>query len=51
VLGNYEITDTHGTDHEEAPCNANVVILGIITPDVVTPSVVLRSRRHYRASQ
>jgi hypothetical protein len=50
VLRNDEMTNTDGTDHEEAPCDCNVVIPSVVPPDVGTPSVILRPRRHSRAS-
>jgi hypothetical protein len=34
VLGNDEMTDTDGTDREEAPCNGDVVMLSVDTSNV-----------------
>jgi hypothetical protein len=46
VLRDDEMTNTDGADHEEAPSDADVVMLG-----VVTSSVVLTSRCHSRTSK
>jgi hypothetical protein len=51
VLRHYEMTDSDGTDHKEAPCDGDVVIPGIVILNVGTPGVVLRSRSHSRPSQ
>jgi hypothetical protein len=42
--------DIDGTDYEEAPCDANVVMSRLVTPYVVIPSIILKSRHHNRAS-
>jgi hypothetical protein len=34
VLGDDEMTDIDGTDREEAPCDGNVVMLGVVTSDL-----------------
>jgi hypothetical protein len=40
VLGDDEVTKTNGTDHEEASCDADVVMLGVVIPNALTPCVV-----------
>jgi hypothetical protein len=50
VLGNDEMTDTDGTDREEAPCNGDVVMLSVDTSNVGIPCVVLRLRCQSMAS-
>jgi hypothetical protein len=48
VLGDDELTDNDDTNCEEVPCDGNVVMLGVITSNVGTPSVNLRPiRRHH----
>jgi hypothetical protein len=51
VLGDDEMTDGDGTDREETPCDGNVVMPGVVTSNIETPSVNLRPRRCSRASQ
>lgn len=51
VLGNNEIIDIDDTYHEEAPCNTNVVMPGVVILDIGTPSIVVRSKHHSRASK
>jgi hypothetical protein len=51
VLGDDEMTDGVGTYRKEAPCNGNVVILGVVTSNVGTTSINLRPRRRSRPSQ
>jgi hypothetical protein len=51
VLGNNEMTDIDDTYHEEAPCNIDVVMPGVVILDIGTPSVVVRSKYHSRASK
>lgn len=46
VLRDDEMTDIDGANHEEAPSEANAVILG-----VVTSSVIQISRCHSRTSK
>jgi hypothetical protein len=48
VLGNDEMTDGAGTDHEEAPCDGDVVMRGVATSNVGSISVNLRPRRRNR---
>jgi hypothetical protein len=36
VLGDDEMTDNDGTDCEEAPCDGDVVIPGVVTSNVGT---------------
>jgi hypothetical protein len=45
VLGDDEMTDDAGTDCEEAPCDGDVVMRGIVTSNVGSTSVNLRLRR------
>jgi hypothetical protein len=45
------MNDSDGTNCEEAPCDGNVVMLGVVTFNVGTPGIVLRPRRHSRAFQ
>jgi hypothetical protein len=51
VFGDDEMMDNNGTNREEAPCDDDVVMPCIVTLDVGTPSVIMRPRRHSRASQ
>jgi hypothetical protein len=51
VLGDNEMTDIDGTNHEDASCDGDVVMPGVVTLDVGIPSVVLRPRHHGRAFQ
>jgi hypothetical protein len=51
VLGNDEMTDGASTDHEEAPCDGNVVMPCVVTSNVGTTSVNPRPTRHSRPSQ
>jgi hypothetical protein len=51
VLGEDKMNDSDGTYCEEAPCDGNVVMLGVVTFNVGTPGIVLRPRRHSRAFQ
>jgi hypothetical protein len=48
VLGDDEITDDAGTDREEAPCDGDVVMRGVVTSNVGSTSVNLRPRRRSR---
>jgi hypothetical protein len=45
VLGDDEMTDGTGIDHEEAPCDGDVVMRGVATSNVGSTSVNLRPRR------
>jgi hypothetical protein len=38
VLGNDEMTDGAGTDREEAPCDGDVVMRGVVTSNVGSTS-------------
>jgi hypothetical protein len=51
VLGDDEMTNTNCTNREEAPGDADVVMLDVIIPDIVTPGAVSRLRYHSRACQ
>jgi hypothetical protein len=51
VLGNDEMTNSDGTDREEAPCASNVVMPSVVISNVGTPSINLRPSRRSRASQ
>jgi hypothetical protein len=51
VLGDDEMTNINNKSHDEASCNADVVKLGVVTAEVVTSGVILRSRRYSRTSQ
>jgi hypothetical protein len=51
VLGDDEMTDGDGTIRKEAPCNGDVVMLGVVTSNVGTLSVNLRPRHRSRAFQ
>jgi hypothetical protein len=46
VLGDDEMTD--GADREEAPCDGDVVMRGVVTSNVGSTSVNLRPRRRSR---
>jgi hypothetical protein len=48
VLGDDEMMKGAGTDHEEAPCDGDVVMRGVVTSNVGSISVNLRPRRHNR---
>jgi hypothetical protein len=48
VLGDDEMTDGAGADREEAPCDGNVVMRGVLTSNVGSTSVNLRPRRRNR---
>jgi hypothetical protein len=48
VLGDDEMTDSAGTNREEAPCDGNVVMRGVVTSNVGSTSVNLRPRRRNR---
>jgi hypothetical protein len=50
VLGDDEMTNSYGIDREEAPCDGDVVMPGVVTLNVSIPSVILRSRCHSRDS-
>lgn len=43
--------DTNSTDHEEAFCNANVVMPSVVTPNVVILGVVSGLKHNSSASQ
>lgn len=43
VLQDDEMIDIDGKDHDKAPCDANVVMLSI-----VIPNIVLKQRSHSR---
>ena len=51
VLGNDEIMDGDGTHYEEAPYDGDVVIPGVVTSNIGTPSINLRPRHRSRAFQ
>jgi hypothetical protein len=51
VLGDDEMMDGTSTDREEAPCDGDVVMVGVITSNVGIPSINLRPRHYNRASQ
>jgi hypothetical protein len=49
------MTNTDGTNHEEAPYDTSVVMMVVVTLDVVilyvvAPIVILKSRRYRRTS-
>jgi hypothetical protein len=48
VLGDDEMTDSAGTDREEAPCDGDVVMRGVATSNVGSTSVNLRPKRRNR---
>jgi hypothetical protein len=48
LLGDDEMTDGAGTDREEAPCDGDVVMRGVVTSNVGSTSVNLRPRRRNR---
>jgi hypothetical protein len=48
VLGDDEMMDGAGTDHEEAPYDGNVVMRGVVISNVGSTSVNLRPRRRNR---
>ena len=48
VLGDDEMTDSVGIDREEAPCDGDVVMRGVVTSNVGSMSVNLRLTRHNR---
>jgi hypothetical protein len=43
VLGTDKMIDTNGIDHEEAPCNANIVMPAVVNPNVVIQSLIMKS--------
>jgi hypothetical protein len=45
VLGDDEMTDSATTDREEAPCDGDVVMRGVVTSNVGSTSVNLRPIR------
>jgi hypothetical protein len=48
VLGDDEMTDGAGTDHEEAPYDGDVVMQGVGTSNIGSTSINLRPRRRSR---
>jgi hypothetical protein len=50
VLRDVEMTDANSTNHKEAPCDAIVVMPGVVVPNFGILHVALRSRHHNRAS-
>jgi hypothetical protein len=48
VLGDDEMTDGAGRDHEEASCDGDVVMRGVVTSNVGSTSVNLRPRHRSR---
>ena len=40
MLGDDEVTKTNGTDHEEASCDVDVVMLGVVIPNALTPGII-----------
>jgi hypothetical protein len=48
VLGDDEMTDGVNTDREEALCNGDVVVRGVVISNVKSTSVNMRPRRHNR---
>jgi hypothetical protein len=51
VLGDHEMNDTDGVDHEEAPYDGDAVMPSVVTSNVGIPGFVLTPRRHSRAFQ
>jgi hypothetical protein len=45
------MTNSDGTDCEEAPCDGDVIMPGVVTSNVGTLSFNMRPRRCSRASQ
>jgi hypothetical protein len=51
VLGDNEITQSDGTNHEEAPCDGDVIMPSVVTLDVGTLCIILKFKQHNRTSQ
>jgi hypothetical protein len=49
VLGDNKMTDGAGIDCEEASCDGDVVMPGVVTSNVGTTSINMRPRRYCRS--